>query len=109
MTSIRLQKSWRVTTAYLRRAASALPEFPGDELERCSYLFSEYEQYLEHNEFELALDMLEELGAMLPCRGGYWRELERAAENMGLSERVPALREEFSEAVRRHARNAGDS
>jgi hypothetical protein len=62
-------------------------------------LLSEYGQFLEHNEFELALDMLEQLGDLVDCRGGFWRDLERAAENMELKDRIPELRKKFSETT----------
>lgn len=63
-------------------------------------LLSEYRSFLEHNELELALDMLEELGDLVPCRGGFWRNLERAAESMDLHDRIPYLRERFKQALR---------
>ena len=62
-------------------------------------LLSEYRSFLEHNELELALDMLEELGDLVPCRGGFWRNLERAAESMDLHGRIPYFRERFKQAL----------
>jgi hypothetical protein len=54
---------------------------------------TQYHEFLEHNELELALDILEELGHLISARGGFWRDLERAAENMGLADRLLAFRE----------------
>jgi hypothetical protein len=38
---------------------------------------------------------LEELGELVPCRGGFWRDLERAAVIMELHERAGQLRSRF--------------
>jgi hypothetical protein len=62
-------------------------------------LLGQYRGFLEHNELELALDTLEALGHLVSCRGGFWRDLERAVENMGLVERLPALRKSFTDAL----------
>jgi hypothetical protein len=90
-----LIKRWKITETLLRRARHALPEKPHGEQ---AALLARYQEYLDHNELELALDALEELGHLLSAHGGFWRDLERAAENMGLSDRLPALRKAFSDA-----------
>lgn len=51
-------------------------------------------------EFELALDTLEEIGHLVSCRGGFWRDSEKAAESMGLVDRLPALRKSFLDALK---------
>jgi len=61
-------------------------------------LLSDYRSYLEHNEFELAMDMLEEPGDLTQCSGGYWRNLERAAETMELLHRIPCFWQKFEQA-----------
>jgi hypothetical protein len=38
---------------------------------------------LSHNELELALDALEHAGCLVATHGGFWRDLDRAAKNMG--------------------------
>jgi hypothetical protein len=53
---------------------------------------------MEHNELEPSLDVLEQLGHLTCARGGFWRDMERAAENIGLADRLPAFRKAFSEA-----------
>ena len=99
MVDPKLLKSWKTTEALLERARRALLAVSGqDELERLAIL-ARYYEFLEHNELELALDTLEELGHLVGCRGGFWRDLERAAENMGLVERLPALRKNFSDGI----------
>jgi hypothetical protein len=64
-------------------------------------LLARYHEFLEHNEFELALDTLEEIGNLVACRGGFWRDLERAAENMALVERLPKLRKNFLDVLKK--------
>jgi hypothetical protein len=91
----RFQKSWKITETLLERARHALPIRHEHEY---AALSTQYREFLEHNELELALDTLEELGHLISARGEFWRDLERAAENMGLVDRLPALRKAFSEA-----------
>lgn len=78
---------------------SARRALPVEHSPACHALLDQYEQFLEHNEFELALDQLEAIGSLAPCRGGYWRDLERAARVMGLTNRIPELRRKFMEAL----------
>ena len=89
-----LWKQHRITTAHLRHARRRL-ELPKPTPDRVKERLAWFDEYLHHNELELALDVLEEIGDLVPCRGGYWRDLERAAESMGLEERVPYFREQF--------------
>jgi hypothetical protein len=95
MSDAELVKSWKITETMLERARHALPKL--DDREHAA-LLTQYREFLEHNEFGLALDILEELGHLVSARGGFWRDLERAAGNMGLIERLPALRKAFSDA-----------
>jgi hypothetical protein len=96
MSDAKLVKSWKITGTLLERARHALPKL--DEREHVA-LLTQYREFLEHNELELALNILEELGHLVSARGGFWRDLERAADNMGLIERLPALRKAFSDAL----------
>ena len=75
MTSPELWKRWKVTEAHLEHARGLLPPPSSDVASEYERLLSEYQSFLEHNELELALDMLQELGDLVPCRGGYWRSL----------------------------------
>jgi hypothetical protein len=99
MTDVKLLKSWKITETLLERARHALPEASEQHKQEYAALLAEYHEFLAHNELELALNRLEELGHLIPCRGGFWRDLERAAENMGLVDRLPALRKAFSDAL----------
>src|SRR5215471_1581615 len=56
MASPELQDSWRRTTAFLRDARSHLSEAAEGI---CADEIAEFEDYLSHNELELALDSLE--------------------------------------------------
>jgi hypothetical protein len=59
---------------------------------------ADFFEYLDHNEHELALDMLQELGDLVTPRGGFWRDLIRASENMKLPARVPYFQTQFAHA-----------
>jgi hypothetical protein len=91
----KLVKSWKITETLLERARRALPV--GHE-QGYAALLTQYREFLEHNELGLALDILEEMGHLVSAPGGFWRDLERAAENMDLADRVLAFRKAFSEA-----------
>ena len=93
MANPELIKGWRITETLLGRARHALPQ-SSEDVRR----YAQYEEFLQHNELGLALNVLEELGYLLSAPGGFWRDLERAAENMGLTDRLPALRKAFSDA-----------
>ena len=95
-----LVKRWKISETLLKRAHSALPRPENDdptflELER------QFTEYVEHNEHELALDTLEDLGDLVAPRGGFWKDLMRAAENMTLLDRIPKLQKKFDEALAR--------
>jgi hypothetical protein len=103
MTDVRLLKSWKITAALLERARQALPEPSEEQKPECVAILAEYHELLEHNELALAFDALEALGHLVPCRGGFWRDLERAAENMGLTDKLPALRKGTGDRVTNRA------
>lgn len=100
MTPPELWKRWKVTEAHLEHARGLLPEPPADVAAEYERLLTDYRSYLGHNELELALDTLQELGDLVPCRGGLWRNLERAAETMELHDRLPHLRQRFVQAAK---------
>jgi hypothetical protein len=98
MVDIELIARWKATTALLRRARHALPAPLPPHEQAYAGLSAQLEEYLEHNELGLALDTLMELGHLATPRGGFWRDLERAAEMMDMMERLPALRQAFRAA-----------
>lgn len=101
MTSPRLWKTWKVSDALLRRARLALPNPDPSSKQEFDRLDGQFTEMLENNEHELALDMLEEMGLIAQPRGGFWKDLERAAANMELDGRIPRIRSEFDKALAR--------
>jgi hypothetical protein len=99
MPDARLLKSCKITQTLLERAGRALPAARVQHEQESAALLTQYRQLLEHNELGLALDILEELGHLHSAPGGFWRDLERAAENMGLVDKLPGLRKAFSDAL----------
>lgn len=94
-----LWKQWKVCTALLADARRYLVEAaPHLQHEGLSEL-AQFEEYLQHNELGLALEELAELGKAHPCRGGFWRDLERAAEAMKLPDRAEEYRKAFLSVV----------
>jgi hypothetical protein len=99
MADAALFKRWKISEALLKRAHRALPRPTQEQQERFADLETEFEEYLEHNEHELALNKLEELGELVSPRGGFWKDLMRAAENMEQLQRVTYLEKKFHEAL----------
>ncbi|GLH78308.1 hypothetical protein SSBR45G_32170 [Bradyrhizobium sp. SSBR45G] len=89
---------WIAVRALLGRAQAALPAPPLRHVQACAKLYEAFAEYLEHNELGLALDALMDLGHLTAPRGGFWRDLERAAEMMNLNNRLVALREALRNA-----------
>lgn len=78
-----LEESQKVTIGHLEAARKLLPE----EMffEEAKAFDKEYLEYLEHNELELAMNSLNDLGVLCNAPSGFWRQLELAASNMGLA------------------------
>ena len=95
-----LFKRWKISETLLKRAREALPR-PQTELPEFTALEKEFAEYLDHNEHELALNALEGLGDLVAPRGGFWRDLMRAAENMELLDRIPQFQRKFDQALSR--------
>ena len=93
-----LWKRWKISEILLKRAHSALPRPNTQAEEQFHALEQAFVEYLEHNEHELALDMLQELGELVAPRGGFWKDLVRAAENMELPKRIPYFEKKFDQA-----------
>lgn len=99
MTQRELWKCWQVTKSHLRFAAQLLPDpltqnDGGDSTKEIGTLDA-YNEYLEHNELELALDQLEGLGELNAVAPAYWKNLANAAETMDLHERATRLMNQF--------------
>jgi hypothetical protein len=57
-----------------------------------------FDECMHHNELELALDELEDLGLTNAPPADFWRELAMAAENMKLSDRADDLKQRVTPA-----------
>ena len=84
-----------MTSVLLERANRSIPDCAGEDSQRLVELRVQFREYLDHSELELALDVLQEIGEIMQCRGGFWRDLERAASAMKLEERAQRLHERF--------------
>ena len=89
-----LQKKWMAIEGFLRRARSDLPSDG-----RIEQLLTEFDDYLSHNELELALDALAEAGGVVSPPGIFWNRLVQAAELMELHEKKARLLHAFVEAA----------
>ena len=98
MADAALYKRWKISETLLRRAHSAIPRSESQE-ERFCVIENAFFEYLEHNEHELALDMLQELGEFASPRGGFWKDLIRAAATMKLAHRIAYFRKKYDEAL----------
>ena len=96
MASPDLRESWRRTTESLRDARSHLSEAAEDI---CADEIAEFEDYLSHNELELALDSLEAAVFKSPCETLRILELLiAAADSMGLGEHAARYLAEIERA-----------
>jgi hypothetical protein len=93
MNRVELEASWHRTRKRFERAV-ALLALTGDDRTR----LASYQENLDHNELELALDDLEEAGDGAIQPPEFWEHLRWAAENMGLQERVETLQRREAEA-----------
>ena len=90
-----LIKRWKVTEAILGRARRHLLRALPETSEGLAHQLRQFDEYIDHNELELAMEVLADIGVEHQCRGAFWRNLERAAESMELLERSFEYRERF--------------
>ena len=85
---LNLRESWEITRRHLNAARALLPlslvEYPACE----AGSIKGFEDFLPHNELELALEELAGLGEANDCRGAFWRALAGAADHMELFEQA---------------------
>lgn len=77
-----LKASWKRTKSFLAEARGELSAEPMPGAEGGS--ISEYEEFIEYNEFELAMDELEMLAVANPTTALFWIAMRSAAVEMGL-------------------------
>lgn len=95
MSSDELKRSWEKTSAYLWDARNHLDQATEGI---CSSEIKQLEEYLNHNELELALDELEAIYRVTKLESLRVLELmAAAAASMGLSERSNKYDRELSE------------
>ena len=58
-------------------------------------------EFMEHREFELALDTLQDVGGEYECSVTFWRRLKQAADVMGLDDRRNHLRSRYRNTLKR--------
>ena len=87
MDAARIQQ-WKAIEAVLERARAALPSPEPAARARFEASIAQFHEYLSHNELGLALDELCDAAGLVACRGGVWRDLERAAQLMSLDDRA---------------------
>lgn len=80
-----IKESWARTLRHLAACRFYLREHLDQESEG---IWKAAQDYLHHNEFELALDEVEALGEKENAPPDFWHELLLAAENMSLSAHV---------------------
>jgi hypothetical protein len=81
---------WLITRRHLARAAESIhAQSDSPEVERC---FAEYAEFLDHNELECALHMLERACESFTPSRGTFELLAIAAESMNLLDRAAAFR-----------------
>ena len=78
-----LKHSWRITTKHLKEAHALLPK--DLYFEEAKAFNNDFLEYIEHNELELALNSLDDLGILCNASNQFWRQLELAALNMELT------------------------
>lgn len=85
-----LEARWAVTRVRLDEALQLMQQIRGDAEAKLSY--AQYQDALEQNELELALDALEHLSESSSLPAPIWERLAVAAESMDLLERAIACR-----------------
>jgi len=91
-----LERMWAVTAKHLSAARAQLPEIPAPGLDGATV--SGFDECVRHNEMELALDELEDLGLTNAPPADFWRHLVFAAESMELSERATDFKRRMGNA-----------
>ena len=96
MNRAELERSWATTAKHLKAARELLPDNspPGAD----GATLDGFQECLRHNEMELALDELEDLGLTSNPPAEFWRNLLHAADNMALEDRAAAYKRKMEKA-----------
>jgi len=95
----KIKKHWKVVEVQLNQAAQFLHE--PDRFTLVERALEDYRDYVNHNEFELAMDELAGIAQEFGCKSGFWRRLKKVAVQMGLKESAEKYEELFHEALAR--------
>lgn len=93
-------KHWKIIEVQLRQASEFLTEperfsIPEKELK-------DYEDYIDNNEFELAIDELAEIAIEFGCKSSFWRRLKKPALQMGLQVKAERYENYFHQALQKN-------
>ena len=99
MASIELQRNWELIERFLLNAKASLLEHPDANSQNVNILVCEFDDYLGHNEFELALNAIAEAGRLVSPRGRFWHSLLQAAREMALHDKALEFQYLFVEAA----------
>ena len=88
---IKLELGWRVTRKWLHEAEAMIRQ-ECDETTIAHWL-SEFEEFIDHNELECALNMLEEACNKFMPSSRVWHLMTEAALSMNLSENAESFRQ----------------
>lgn len=89
--SIKLELGWRVTCKWLRKAEAAIRQECEESV--ISHWLAEFEDFLDHNELECALNMLEEACEQFTPSADVWGLMAEAASSMKLLEHTELFRQ----------------
>ncbi len=78
---------WAVIKSHLQKARATLPMTASNDR-----TIREYQDFIEHNELELACEALEEFANEHPVRPDFWVSLGDAAEAMTMHDRAKLYR-----------------
>jgi hypothetical protein len=91
MTSDELRKSWAISLRHLAASRFYLQEhLPNTDAEEA---WINAQAFLHHNELELALEELQELGELCSAPRAFWSELLLAAQNMSLADNADFIQQ----------------
>jgi len=99
MTNFKLLKLWRTVEEILKHAEATIPLPNFENKKEYDHLKNQFNEYLKHNELELAMDMLEELSAIVKCDESFWKEMQRAAELMELNDRAKHFKSKYAKNI----------
>lgn len=97
-----LWKIWGIAETNLKDARRYVVEAAGEALtDEDKSSLTQFDEYVAHNEFGLALEEMASLGSGHVPKAAFWKRLEAAAEAMELPEAASIYREKFFAEVHR--------